>query len=216
MPLVILSSIGRTELGALMRPGGTELGNTFAAVLTKPVKPAQLMETLVRVCTDAAPAAPARLGPPTVDAHLGERFPLRVLLAEDNPINQKVELRMLERVGYRADAVASGTEALEALERRPYDVVLMDVQMPEMDGLEATRRLRAQFAGTRRPQVIAMTANAMEGDREACLAAGMDDYVAKPVRLEALAAALERAARRLRVEPRGAAPWAPSSTPSPV
>jgi signal transduction histidine kinase/DNA-binding response OmpR family regulator len=210
MPLVILSSIGRTELGTLMRPGGTELGQTFAAVLTKPVKPAQLMETLVRVCTDAAPDAPARLGASTVDAHLGERFPLRVLLAEDNPINQKVELRMLERVGYRADAVANGLEALEALERRAYDVVLMDVQMPEMDGLEATRRLRARSAGTGRPQVIAMTANAMEGDREACLAAGMDDYVAKPVRLEALAAALERAARRLRAEPRRAAARPPS------
>jgi CheY-like chemotaxis protein len=175
------------------------------------------METLVRVCTDAAPAAPAHLGSSTVDARLGERFPLRVLLAEDNPINQKVELRMLERVGYRADAVASGIEALAALERRPYDVVIMDVQMPEMDGLEATRRLRARFAGTGRPQVIAMTANAMEGDREACLAAGMDDYVAKPVRLEALAATLERAARRLRAAPRGASPaTGPSSLPNPA
>ena len=114
---------------------------------------------------------------------------LRILLAEDNAINQKVAVRMLERLGYRADVAADGEEVLAALKKRPYDVVLMDVQMPEMDGLEATRRIRR--TPCHQPYIIAMTAHAMKGDREECLEAGMDDYVSKPVRIEELKAALD-------------------------
>ena len=118
---------------------------------------------------------------------------LRILLAEDNAVNQKVALRLLERLGYGADVASNGLEALEALERQPYDVVLMDVQMPELDGLDATRRICERWAPEIRPRIIAMTANAMAEDREACLAAGMDDYVAKPIRPEELENALSRA-----------------------
>jgi CheY-like chemotaxis protein len=122
-----------------------------------------------------------------------ETSSLRILLAEDNAVNQKVALRILDKLGYRADVASNGLEALEALERQTYDVVLMDVQMPEMDGLDATRRICERWPDDSRPRIIAMTANAMIEDREACFAAGMDDYVAKPVRPDELAEALGRA-----------------------
>jgi CheY-like chemotaxis protein len=116
----------------------------------------------------------------------------RILLAEDNPMNQKLAVRLLEKLGYTADVVGDGQEAVDAVIAGGFDIVLMDVQMPELDGLEATRRIRAQ-ARMPRPWIIAMTANAMEGDREACLAAGMDGYISKPIRPEALAEALTAA-----------------------
>jgi len=124
-----------------------------------------------------------------IDHGLGARHPLRILLAEDNPVNQKLALRLLERMGYRADVAENGLAAISAVEGSNYDVILMDVQMPELDGLEATRRIRRRWPGER-PRIVAMTANAMDGDREACLEAGMDDYISKPVAPEALQATL--------------------------
>jgi CheY-like chemotaxis protein/HPt (histidine-containing phosphotransfer) domain-containing protein len=118
--------------------------------------------------------------------------PLRILLADDNPINQKVGTRLLERLGYGADVVGDGRQVLARLEQASYDAILMDVQMPEMDGLEASRAICARWAAGVRPRIIAMTAEAMQGDREKCLAAGMDDYVVKPVTLDRLAAALAK------------------------
>jgi CheY-like chemotaxis protein/HPt (histidine-containing phosphotransfer) domain-containing protein len=125
---------------------------------------------------------------------------LRILVAEDNAVNQQVAQLLLKKLGYQADMAADGLEALQALEREPYDVVLMDVQMPTMDGLEATRRIHQRWPEGQRPHVIAATANAMQEEREACLAAGMDDYLPKPIRMEELAAALSRC--RPRVAPR--------------
>jgi len=129
-----------------------------------------------------------------VDARLAERLPLRILLAEDNSINQKVGLLMLERMGYLADVAGNGAEVLEALRRQPYDLVLMDIQMPGIDGLEATRRIRGELPRERQPRIVAMTANVLPEQREACRLAGMDDFVQKPVGLADLHAALERCA----------------------
>jgi CheY-like chemotaxis protein len=123
---------------------------------------------------------------------MAARLPLHILLVEDNAVNQKLALRLLSQMGYRADVAGNGLEAIQALERQDYDVVLMDVQMPEMDGLEATRPIRKRLPDERQPRILAMTANAMQGDREACLEAGMDDYISKPIRVEELISVLEQ------------------------
>ena len=187
LPLVLYTSLGGDEASDAV----------FAGVLAKPVKQSQLFDMLVSVLTDVdsndEEDAPATVGHEPTEK-LGVRHPLRILLAEDNTVNQQIATLVLESLGYRADVASNGLEAVEAVERLPYDLVLMDVQMPEMDGLEATRQIRARPTpperGDRPIRIVAMTANAMQGDREACLAAGMDDYLAKPIRPEELAAAL--------------------------
>ena len=188
LPVVFLSSIGRRESGAD--------GGDAAAYLLKPLKPSQLLETLSTLLASSAPQVvevPTALEG-TVVTLPGERHPLRILLAEDNAVNQKLALRILAQMGYTADVADTGVEALAAVARERYDVILMDVQMPEMDGLEASRQLCLLYAREVRPRIVAMTANAMAGDREECLEAGMDDYVSKPIRVEALASALARTA----------------------
>ena len=187
LPLVLFSSLGRQE----------NLGNLFAATLAKPLHQSQLFDTLMSLLASApSTAAVPTAAKPKIDATLAERHPLRILLAEDNVVNQKLALRLLQQMGYRADVASNGIEAVESIGRQPYDLVLMDVQMPEMDGLEATRRIVATWPPDRRPRIVAMTANAMQGDREACLAAGMDDYVTKPIRVDALVEALNQAKAR--------------------
>ncbi|MDH5242527.1 MAG: response regulator [Chloroflexota bacterium] len=183
IPVVILSSIGERM------PADAPI----AGSLSKPIKPSPLHDALVNVLAGGVAASPPR-GPEqaALDPGLAARHPLRILLAEDNRVNQKLALRLLERMGYSADVVGDGLRAIAALEESDYDVVLMDVQMPELDGLEATRQIRGRWPG-RGLRIVAMTANAMAEDREACLDAGMDDYVSKPIRVEELVAALERA-----------------------
>jgi PAS domain S-box-containing protein len=183
LPLVLCSSLGRRE---------THVGAVgFAACLNKPLKPSQLLDTLLEVLVQATPK-PVAPAPASVDS-ARPAHGLRVLLAEDNAVNQKLALRLLERMGLRADVAGDGNEVLDALLRQRYDVVLMDIQMPELDGVEATRQIRQrQLSGEDGPWIIAMTANAMQGDREAYLAAGMDDYVSKPIRPGELADALAK------------------------
>src|ERR671919_44693 len=186
LPLVMLTSLGRTD----QTPSEVE----FAAFLTKPIKPSHLYDTLLELFggePEEETATEAAIG-----RGLAERPPMRILVVEDNAVNQQLALLLLEKLGYRADVAGNGVEALEALERQPYDLVLMDVEMPEMDGLEATRRIHQRWPRERRPHIVAVTANAMEGERELCLQAGMDDYITKPIRLEELAGALSRSAER--------------------
>ena len=135
---------------------------------------------------------------------IAEEIPLSVLLAEDNAVNQKVALRFLERMGYNADAVGNGLEAVNAFQNRSYDLVLMDLQMPEMDGLEASRRIRRTLPAERQPKIIALTANAMQGDREICLDAGMDDYISKPVKMHEIVAAIRRQFPKAKAAPTAA------------
>jgi signal transduction histidine kinase/DNA-binding response OmpR family regulator len=162
------------------------------------------------------PAAEVPTRPPAETAEaeteiLAERLPLHILLAEDNSVNQMVGLLMLERLGYLVDVAGNGSEVLEALYRKPYDLILMDVQMPGMDGLEATRRIRSEFPTERQPRIVALTANVLREQREACLAAGMDDFVQKPVAFSDLRAALARGAREPAVTPvAGPSPLDPS------
>ncbi len=182
--LVLLAAPGRQPA---LPPG------LFAAQVSKPLKPAALYETLLGTLAGQLPQRP--LSEPVFDSQLARRYPLRLLLAEDYVVNRKVALRLLERLGYHADVAANGLEVLDALRRQPYDVVLMDVQMPELDGLETSRRIRAEFPAERQPRIVAMTANVRQSDREQCLAAGMDDFLGKPVRVEALSRVLRQSYR---------------------
>jgi len=189
LPLVLYSSLGGREEAQ----GSAD----FAAYLTKPVRPSLLFDTLMNLFAGRADEeikAPPKQRPETL---MAQYHPLRILLAEDNAVNQKLALRLLEKMGYRADVAGNGLEAIEAVERSlaaraPYDVILMDIQMPEMDGLEATRQIVARWSWAERPAIIAMTANVMTGDRELTVEAGMDDYVAKPIRVDELIGALSK------------------------
>jgi CheY-like chemotaxis protein len=187
VPLVMLTSIGRSLTDIQARQVN------FAAFLNKPIKQSQLYNVLMEILAKhSIQAKPSRPTASQIDPQLAQRLPLRILLAEDNVVNQKVALHTLKRMGYRADLASNGLEVLEALRRQDYDVVLMDVQMPEMDGLEATRCIGQEWLLSKRPRIIAMTANAMEGDRQMCLDAGMDDYVSKPIRVNELVEALQK------------------------
>jgi signal transduction histidine kinase/DNA-binding response OmpR family regulator len=186
LPLVMLSSVGVRE------PGADPVD--WAAYLTKPIKQSQLFNIMMSTFgqSDVQPTARVVAQPSKVDSDMAKRHPLTILLAEDNHFNQKLAVHLLAQMGYTADLAANGIEAIQSIERQHYDVILMDVQMPEMDGLEATRQICARWPRDQRPRIIAMTANVMQGDLETCLAAGMDDYVAKPIRVHELAATLER------------------------
>ncbi len=220
MPLMMLTSLGYKV--------DDPREAFFAAFLTKPVKASHLYNNLVNLLTQSSAGA----GRPVLftetlhsaseyDPTLGVRLPRRILLAEDNTTNQKLALLILDHLGYRADTAANGLEVLDALQRQEYDIIFMDVQMPEMDGFEATRRIR-RSSMKKTPYIIAMTANALQGDRQKCLDAGMDDYVSKPIAVRALVEAIERSFHSQPAVPGSpsdssasmpAAPVSPPSTP---
>ena len=187
LPVVLFSSLGGR--------GDNADPSLFAGYLTKPVRQSQLFDTLVGILGHRDEAVAIAAAKPTLDPGMAALHPLRILLAEDNAVNQKLALRILQQLGYRADLASNGLEAVESVDREIYDVVLMDVQMPQMDGLEASRRI-VDAAPNDRPRIVAMTANAMPGDREMCLAAGMNDYIAKPIDAESLVQALLAVTKR--------------------
>jgi signal transduction histidine kinase/HPt (histidine-containing phosphotransfer) domain-containing protein len=192
MPLVLMMPLGLHSDA----PGSTHI--VFAHTVNKPVKPAQLCEVLGRALV--SPKVAARQQPTTKPGEtLTEKLPLSILLCDDNAINQKVAARILATIGYQPDLAGNGREALDALDKKPYNIIFMDVMMPEMDGLEATRAIRErQKDGAAHPNyqppiiIVAMTAQAMQGDREKCLAAGMDDYLSKPILPKDVRAIIER------------------------
>ncbi len=188
---LLLLSTQRLRAGDSRAPNG--------GVVLKPVRPAQFLEAVTRALTGAQREKRAPAASP-IGERLADRLPLRLLVADDNAVNQKVALMLLKRLGYTADAVANGVEVLQALDAKVYDVVLLDVQMPEMDGCEAARQIGVRWKdhALARPRLIAMTGNAMQGDREKCLAAGMDDYISKPVRVDELKAMLEKWGTRVK------------------
>jgi signal transduction histidine kinase/ActR/RegA family two-component response regulator len=201
----LFESFSQTDASISRRFGGTGLGLAISKRLAEAMGGTMWAESegagrgstfhvIIATRAAAADALPRgsapRQGPHDLDPEQATRHPLRILLVEDNAVNQKLALRLLSRMGYRADVAANGLEAIEAVERQPYDLVLMDVQMPEMDGLEATRHILDHVDVTRRPWIVAMTANAMDGDREQCIEAGMQGYISKPIRVDELVEAL--------------------------
>ena len=194
----LLRPVGRPPVPVLLLvPLGAdaeERTDGRAERVARPVKPTALHEAVVSALGGSRPATRRDSAVrPRFDSAMGTRLPLRILLVEDNPTNRELALLMLGRLGYGADVAENGVEAIEAVHRKVYDLVLMDIQMPEMDGIAATRRIRSDL-GTEGPRIAAMTAHALPGDRDGCLAAGMDDYLVKPIGIADLVAALERAA----------------------
>jgi PAS domain S-box-containing protein len=189
LPLVMLTSMGKKEKGTS--------GDLFAAFLTKPIKPALLFNSFVSIFGQQVRVTvrSSKDKESEFDQDLAKRLPLRILVAEDNQVNQKIAQKILQKMGYRADLAGNGLEAIESVHRQHYDVVLMDLHMPEMDGIEATRRIVEGYPKKKRPRIIAVTADAMEGDRERCMGAGMDDYISKPIQIAELQKALERAGK---------------------
>jgi CheY-like chemotaxis protein len=189
LPIVLLSSMGSGPVRSVDR-------GMFAAVLTKPARSSRLRDVLHAILDGTSPKGPTT--PRRVSGEGRVIGPLRILVAEDAPMNQRVALLLLAKLGCEADVVSNGREALEAVRARRYDVVLMDVHMPEMDGLEASREIVAALPErAARPVIVAVTAHAMTGDRERCLAAGMDHYLAKPLRPDELYAVLAKVRARV-------------------
>jgi len=192
LPVIILTSIGKKE-----NPS-TIAHLNLSAFISKPIKQAQLYETLVSVLSGVPGfKKDKQLKEIKIEYDLAERYPLRILLAEDNAVNQKVAIRILDKMGYRADVAANGFEAVNAVKHIHYDIVLMDILMPEMDGYEATKTIINELKADERPKIIAMTANAMQGDKEECLAAGMDDYISKPIRIDELNESLVKWSKKI-------------------
>jgi signal transduction histidine kinase/CheY-like chemotaxis protein len=186
MPIILLTSLGKRED---LERAAKEI---FSAYVAKPIKKSQLFDILVSVFADAPVKIGRQREAPKLDSTLASRLPVRILVAEDNAVNQKLLLRILQQMGYTADLAANGLEVLDALKRQQYHLIFMDVEMPEMDGLEATRAITQHPQGLRRPIIIGTTAYAMEEDRKKCLEAGMDHYISKPIKIVEIQQAIEQ------------------------
>jgi len=181
LPIIMLTSVGKKDY-----PAEVESLN-ISAFLTKPIRHNQLYDTILSVLSDRAKLRYNRkLNPFQMADNLAEKYPLKILVAEDNVVNQKVAQRILERMGYRVDVVSNGYEAVEVVKKIPYDLIFMDLLMPEMDGFTASKIIREKCNTGNCPKIIAMTANAMKEDKDKCLAAGLDDFISKPIRVEEL------------------------------
>lgn len=185
-PIMILTSVGRRESEV------STSGLKLEAYITKPIKHTVLYENIVKAFGGKIKTESKLEQKVDIDSDLSKKYPLRILLAEDNVVNQKVAVRILQRLGFRVEIAANGQEVLDLVKTVSYDLIFMDVQMPDMDGMEASRRLVKTYKENVRPKIIAMTANAMQGDREKCIAAGMDDYIAKPIRIEEIQFMIEK------------------------
>jgi CheY-like chemotaxis protein/nitrogen-specific signal transduction histidine kinase/HPt (histidine-containing phosphotransfer) domain-containing protein len=183
LPLILCSSSGQSTINS-------DSANVFSAILTKPIKQDQIFETVMTAVTGKQQAIKkAPLPAPKAPAEL---LPLSILVAEDNPVNQKLLVRVLQQLCYSADLADNGVEVLKAVAKKRYNLIFMDVHMPEMDGLEAARRIVNDAGQGERPIIVAVTADALQGDREKCIEAGMDDYITKPIRVADIQAVLER------------------------
>ena len=183
VPMILLTPLGQLDVDT----------SGFAAVVPKPCKSRLLRRALIDALAPSGASVPAPVQDgPSFDGQLAQKLPLRILVAEDNALNQRLLLRLLARMGYRADVAGNGLEAVEALERQPYDLVFMDMQMPEMDGLESTAEIRQRLDQDGQPRIIALTANATPEDRDRCLDAGMNDYLSKPIQIPDLVKVIER------------------------
>src|SRR4029450_4301732 len=192
LPMILASSAPRHDVAG--DPRWEAAG--IRAVIVKPIKASSLHGALAIVLDLGSAAEETRdQAGGILEPEVATGQPLRILVAQDNVVNQRLALRLLEKLGYRADVVANGLEAVEAVARQSYALVLMDVQMPEMDGVQATQRIFQRLGDGERPWIVAMTAEVMRGDREGFLAAGMNGYVAKPIRAQELIAAIARTPR---------------------
>ena len=187
LPIILLSSIGDER--------SKKHRTLFNAVLAKPIKHHELNNIIVGQFKHRAIAIEKDLPKHTLSAEFAKKYPIKILVAEDNPVNQTLIMMVMKKLGLVPDLAPNGVKALEALVNKPYDIILMDVQMPEMDGLEATRVIRQQ--SNHQPVIIAVTANAMQDDKEACTEAGMDDYISKPIELDKLMTILEKWAKTI-------------------
>jgi CheY-like chemotaxis protein len=182
LPIILLSSIGDER--------NKKYRDLFDQVLAKPVKHHELNNVIIGIFKNSTIKLNREVPKQTLSAEFGKKYPLKILVAEDNPVNQTLIMMVMKKIGLVPDMAPNGVKALEALVIKPYDVILMDVQMPEMDGLETTRVIRQQ--SSHQPVIIAITANAMQDDKEACREAGMDDYISKPIELDKLIKILEK------------------------